>query len=186
MHRLTFSILAVILGLAASFPAHADNVLTPREPRSIDFDRIELKTPPDGVRRPMAELLPEGPVLVHFWATWCGPCRRELPELARFAELLDQAGAEDRLLVVSIDRADYDHVAFMLASRFDVMDLATFQDGDGWSSRLFGIKGLPTTVLLDSDHRLAAMHAGVLDWDDPDVRAELMASLQSPESAAGD
>lgn len=184
MHHAAYRLLALIFLVAIAIPAQAGG-LEPIKPRSVDFNRIELRTPPDGTSRSMSELLPRGPVLVHFWATWCAPCRRELPALSRFSKSLGASGAGNRLLVVSLDRAAYDHVTFMLGSRFNVTNVTTFQDAEGWSSRLFGLRGLPTTVLLDAQHRVVAMHAGVLDWDDPEVRADLMAMLTSRHPVFG-
>jgi thiol-disulfide isomerase/thioredoxin len=94
------------------------------------------------------------PVLVTFWASWCGPCRVELPELARlYGEL---AGRGFVLLTVNVDRNPNAGRAFMnqLGLSLPVYRL------NPMDTRALGINALPANILLDRDGRLIQAYKG--------------------------
>lgn len=162
-------VLLVTLGTARA------ETLQPVAPRVVDVARVDLRGPAGDV--PLESVLPAGPVLVHFWATWCAPCRRELPEVAAFAADLKRRGLGRQLVVISIDRTSYEFVAHSLRTTYGVTGFDVWQDPDGWSPRIFRLKGVPSTVLLDADHRMVALKSGTLDWTNPKVRGELLGAL---------
>jgi thiol-disulfide isomerase/thioredoxin len=87
------------------------------------------------------------PVVVNFWATWCPPCRREVPELVRAAERYG-----DDLVIVGVDLQEPDDLVLDFAAEFGVTyPLVVDRDGelaDTW--RLGGpIEGIPTTYFID-------------------------------------
>jgi hypothetical protein len=95
--------------------------------------------------------------LVHFWATWCPPCRKELPTL------LERAGrSPDRLRVwiVSVD-PDWDAVRRYFD---DVVPAGVVRDPDGAGSRAYRVTGLPDTYLIDPQGRVVARFAGARNW----------------------
>lgn len=166
--------LACLAVLAFAESAHAQT-LQPVSPKTVDFGRVDLRGPAG--ERPLEAVLPKGPVLVHFWATWCAPCRRELPEVAAFAGELKRRGLGKRLVVISVDRLSYDHVARTVRSKYGITGFDIWQDPDGWSPRVFRLRGVPSTVLLDADHRMVALKSGTMSWTDPKVRTELFDAL---------
>lgn len=170
-------LLPALACLAVLFTAGTASAQTlqPVAPKVIDFTRVDLRGPNGDT--PLEAALPSGPVLVHFWATWCAPCRRELPEVAAFANDLKRQGLGMRLVVISIDRMSYEHVAGTLRSKFGVTGFDVWQDPDGWSPRIFRLKGVPSTVLLDANHRVVAMKSGTMNWTDPKARGELLGAL---------
>lgn len=92
-------------------------------------------------------------VFVNFWATWCGPCRVELPFLARWAA----AHPEVVVLGVSVD-ADRDAVrrlAPSLALPYPILF------GDAATQAAYGVTTLPTTILVDAGGRVHAAHTGI-------------------------
>lgn len=96
-------------------------------------------------------------VLVNFWATWCGPCRQEMPHLNRLYEKYRAAGLV--LLGVNVDentRAAVD-VASKLGVKFPVLP-----DSDKAVSRLYDLRAMPSTVLIDRDGRVRYLHRGYL------------------------
>lgn len=105
-------------------------------------------------------------VLLNVWATWCPPCRRELPELQQLHERLADQGL--RVIAVSID----DAAAETVVTRF-VGDLGlTFtilRDPENRATQRFGGVGLPQTLLLDRTGSPRWRHDGPLRADDPEL-----------------
>jgi thiol-disulfide isomerase/thioredoxin len=152
--------------------------LTWTEPQPVDFGAIGV-TDASEVHRRLSEVLPRASVIVHFWATWCHPCREELPAVARFASVLSNEELTDRLVVVSVDRSDYDRVLSFLRDLPELNDFHTWQVISGSAGSAFRLFGYPATIVLDADHRVIARHPGPLAWDDPAIRAELIGRLRS-------
>ena len=96
-------------------------------------------------------------VLVNFWATWCGPCRQEMPQLNKLYDKYRAAGFV--LLGINVDdnagRAS--DVAQKLGLRFPVL-----LDSDKAVSRLYDLSTMPTTVLIDREGRVRHVHNGYL------------------------
>ena len=107
-------------------------------------------------------------VLLNFWATWCGPCVQEMPSLDRLQARL----GSDRFTVVaiSVDREGLGVVRPFLA-KTGVQSLATYVDPKGASMRAFGVRGLPTTFIIDRDGREAGHIEGMARWDSPQAEA---------------
>jgi peroxiredoxin len=94
-------------------------------------------------------------VMVNFWATWCGPCRQEMPHLNKLHDKYRDAGFV--LLGVNIDdnaRAATD-LATKLGLRFPVL-----LDTDKTVSRLYDLGSMPATVLIDREGRVRHLHRG--------------------------
>jgi peroxiredoxin len=94
-------------------------------------------------------------VMVNFWATWCGPCRQEMPHLNKLHDKYRDAGFV--LLGVNIDdnaRAAID-LANKLGLRFPVL-----LDTDKTVSRLYDLGSMPATVLIDREGRVRHLHRG--------------------------
>jgi thiol-disulfide isomerase/thioredoxin len=117
----------------------------------------------------------KGAVLViNFWATWCEPCRKEMPSL----EALQQRFAGARLRVIGITMDDDLNLAreFLLAQRITFPNYAeapAARARDALSVRL-----LPETILVGADGRIAARVKGARDWAGADAVAELNALLR--------
>jgi thiol-disulfide isomerase/thioredoxin len=99
------------------------------------------------------------PVLVHFWASWCPPCREELPEVQRIATAAPGHG----ITVITVAVADRKKTVEDLFWELGV-DLPVIHDPDQSISRAFGAYGLPTSYLLDRHHRIRFRAVGVVDW----------------------
>jgi len=104
-------------------------------------------------------------VLLNLWATWCAPCVRELPALAR----LRGAVASGRFAVVAVDigRGSAADARSFLAAH-DAGALGTYVDSNLALLRAFGAYGLPLTVLIDPKGREIGRALGPANWDSPD------------------
>ncbi|MBN1282382.1 MAG: TlpA family protein disulfide reductase [Proteobacteria bacterium] len=105
------------------------------------------------------------PVILHFWASWCGVCMRELPSLARLQG--DYADRGLAVLAVSIDERPADATA---AGEALAPGLAVLFDPDGAVADSYHSFAVPDTVFVDRGGRIAWRGAGPLEWDSPDVR----------------
>lgn len=107
-------------------------------------------------------------VLLNFWATWCVPCVEEMPSLDRLQAKL----GSDRFTVVaiSVDRQGLDVVEPFLA-KTAVHNLATYLDPSGASMRAFGVRGLPTTFVIDRNGHDAGRLEGMAHWDSAQAEA---------------
>jgi peroxiredoxin len=94
-------------------------------------------------------------VMLNFWATWCGPCRQEIPHLNKLHDKYRPAGLA--LWGVNVD--DEPQRAIQLATQLG-MGFALPLDADKQVSRLYDLKAMPSTVLIDRDGRVRFVHRG--------------------------
>ena len=112
-------------------------------------------------------------VLVNLWATWCGPCRREMPSLDRLQARL--SGGDFTVLALSQDRKGVAAVQKFL-TKIGTQNLDVFVDSSARSARKLGAIGLPTTVLLDREGKVIGRLIGSAEWDS-DEAARLIKSV---------
>ncbi len=105
--------------------------------------------------------LPAKPTVVNLWASWCGPCREELPHLAR---LHDEAG--DEVAVLGIDYKDPDPAAALRLAKDAGVTFPLLADPDQTVGKALGVVGLPQTVFVAADGTVVATHrAPVTSYD---------------------
>lgn len=123
-----------------------------------DLDQQSVSLRPDG----------KSIVLVHFFATWCEPCREEIPALRRLSEKTDPA----RLRVLAISVADVDIRVRRFVERIPV-NFPVLLDRDRSVARAWSVSSLPATFILDSNLQPRAFIAREYDWDSFDLDAFL-------------
>jgi cytochrome c biogenesis protein CcmG/thiol:disulfide interchange protein DsbE len=133
----------------------------------------------DGSRFDFHEALAEGPVVVSFWATWCKPCLRELPHLARLQEQYD-----GRLTVAAVnidDTRSVNKVRPFLKSKS--IDLRVPMDTSGDIRRLLQVGNtFPYLILYAADGREVYRHVGYKDGDEMELAAQVAALLGEDDS----
>lgn len=110
---------------------------------------------------------PDGITVVHFFATWCEPCREELPALSRLAH---RAGAAARVIAISVAEPDLRVRRFLATTQTDFPILL---DPDRTTARAWGVSVLPTSFVLDAAlaPRLAAEESVAWDQVEPHLLA---------------
>jgi thiol-disulfide isomerase/thioredoxin len=115
-------------------------------------------------------------IMLNFWATWCPPCRREIPSMESIYRDLGKSG----FLVLAVNEFEEPDHVFAYTGQLSVFP--TFPilfDRDSAVSQAYKVKGLPTTVLIDAQGRIVYRAVGGRDFDHPEVRKivrELLAS----------
>jgi len=153
-HRPLAAALPAVLGLAAVLAAARPAAASPGDRAALSPDRVRTLrhhplTAPDGSTLRLADLAGEV-VVVNFWATWCPPCRREMPLLDAMNARLAGDGA--RVVAISVDR-EPDHVRRFLAE--NGIDLPVFVDGPDGLAKSLDLAYLPYTVVLDRQGQAA-------------------------------
>jgi peroxiredoxin len=114
-------------------------------------------------------------VLLSFWATWCPPCRTEMPLM----ETLYRAFKEHDFEVVAVaSDVQGAEVVQPFVTQLH-LSFTTLLDTTGQVTRLYGVTSLPTTYLLDREGRLVTVAVGSHDWANAETRA-LISSLLDP------
>jgi peroxiredoxin len=135
--------------LAAAAPWVAAAPLAPTAPapdftlRTLDGQKLRL-----GEQRGRV-------VLVNFWATWCGPCRQEMPHLNKLYEKYKSSGFVLLGVNVDDDTRQAAGVADKLGVKFPVLP-----DADKRVSRQYDLSAMPSTVLIDRDGKVRYLHRG--------------------------
>lgn len=119
-------------------------------------------------------------VLLNIWATWCPPCRREMPSLDRLQSAL--GGADFEVAALSIDRAGIEVVRKFYAEA-GIRNLAIYIDSSGKAPRELGTVGVPSTLLIDREGRELGRLAGAAEWDAPEMVAFLRCIIAGIDDA---
>jgi len=102
------------------------------------------------------------PVLLNFWASWCEPCRQEMPSL----QLLAAQHRAQGLQVMAINFRETDAAVrrFLETMAFS---LPVLRDRDGGAAKAFGVRVFPSTILIDRQGQARSIAVGECDWSSP-------------------
>ena len=113
---------------------------------------------------------------VHFWASWCGPCRKEMPGIERMIAAL----GDSELEIVLINTAETEDEVFTFLG-IVAPDLVPLMDSDGKVTEVWQPRGLPATYLVDPAGRIQYQALGGREWEKPEY-LEFLQGLSQPES----
>lgn len=105
------------------------------------------------------------PVLLNFWATWCEPCREEMPSL----EALARRHEADSLTVLMVNYRESAHSIKRFLERMPIR-LPVLLDSDGSAARAWTSRVFPTTVMIDRTGRPRHQVVGAVDWQGDEAR----------------
>ena len=119
---------------------------------------VEITALDGGERGRLSEI--DGPAVINLWATWCGPCRREIPDF----EVIHQArGGEITFVGINIGDDRDDVVAFLedVGATYD-----QYLDPEGFVSTELKATSMPTTLVINAEGVVTTRHLGPMDQDD--------------------
>jgi len=105
-------------------------------------------------------------VVLNLWATWCAPCRKEMPSLDR---LQASIGGDDlEVVALAVDRGDLTKV-LTFYDEVNLEHLAVYHDSSAKAGRTLRAPGLPTTLIIDREGKEVGRVLGDAEWDGDDV-----------------
>lgn len=124
-------------------------------------------------------------VIIDFWASWCGPCRRALPLLSRFAASVEKRDLPVTVVTVNTSEREQDptrRATFVLEERRKIgFDLPILIDLDRSVATAWGVSALPTTIIIAPDGTVASVHRGAGPDYEEMLEAEIAGLLEPKE-----
>jgi thiol-disulfide isomerase/thioredoxin len=114
-------------------------------------------------------------VLLNIWATWCTPCREEMPALDRLQAQF--GGPEFQVIAISVDQQGAEPVQKFF-SEIGIKALERYIDPAAQAAFKLGAVGLPATLLVDRRGREIGRHVGPAKWDAPEIVAHLRGRIE--------
>ena len=112
--------------------------------------------------------LPGRAVVINFWASWCEPCREEMPALQRLSARWHDRGLTVITVAVADNPTNVEDYFWEISA-----DLPVVSDHEQVISRSWSARSLPTTVILDRRHRIRLRGQGPIDWDTAAIEQQL-------------
>jgi peroxiredoxin len=173
MHHVlkAITLLSLVMGLMGSVWA-GSNVLHPvkGQPQAADFT---LKDIDDNVHR-LSDYRGKV-VIVNFWATWCPPCRFELPSMEKLWQVIQK---ED-VVMLAINIGEDADTIFTFTSDYPVT-FPLLMDRDSAVIKQYPVLGIPTSFVIDSNGRIIYRAVGTREWDDKTIIQQILA-LKHPD-----
>ncbi|QXE90631.1 TlpA family protein disulfide reductase [Geomonas subterranea] len=139
--------------------------------KSADLPAVEGNAAPDFTLKDLSgkpvqlSTLKGKLVLVNFWATWCPPCREEIPSMVKLNQVMQ--GKNFQMLAISIDEGGKGAVEEFF--KRGGVTLPALLDTDGQVARRYGTTGVPETFVVDPKGVIRKKVVGGLDWSNPEV-----------------
>ncbi len=152
---LACGILAAFVAAHAAGEQHLSTI--PDRPQAPDFALPDI----DGKTHRLSDYRGR-PVIVNFWATWCPPCRREMPSMQRAWERIQGEG----IALLAVNVGEDEDTIFAFTANYPV-EFPLLMDADSQVVQQWPVRGLPTTFVVGPQGRLVYRAIGGREWDDP-------------------
>jgi len=163
---IVLSVALFLFSIAA--PAKQTLTLIPDKPQAADFELKDM----DGELRTLADYQGK-PLIINFWATWCPPCRAELPSMNRGWEKIKDEG----IAMLAVNVGEDEDTIFMFMGNYPI-EFDLLLDHSGEIVKQWPVKGLPTTFVLDPEGRIVYRAIGGREWDS-DTLLDMVRGLKS-------
>ncbi len=173
-NRLTWALFFCALAVAPLAARAGD------EGRTSVFEGVTL-TGLDGAEVAVDSLLDGGPLVINFWATWCSPCRLEMPQLEKIYREFAPKGVQ--FAAVSVDRKNQIARVKSFLEKHK-MSVPAYIDLDGRLAKGFKVRAIPTTVVIRQDGSLYHRTKGYRPGDEVLLRKYLQSLVEQSEGAA--
>jgi peroxiredoxin len=166
MRQVTIQWMLLLL-LSWSAFAYSEQSLTPYKGAqpAPDFELVDV----DGDKHRLSDYRGK-PLIINFWATWCPPCREEMPSMNRA-----WSKVKDDVSMLAINVGEDEDTIFIFSADYPI-DFPVLLDRSGDVIREWPVKGLPTTFVLDREGNIRYMAVGAREWDD-DALLEIVKGL---------
>jgi cytochrome c biogenesis protein CcmG/thiol:disulfide interchange protein DsbE len=157
MKKITFLILAVCLALFITACGESP-VATVGKP-APDFDTVDLKGDVWSLSKLKGKV-----VFLNFWATWCAPCREEMPSMQRLYTKLPK----DKFTMIALFNNDKNPAVTNFVSQLGIT-IPILSDEYNFAGTKYGLTGLPETFIIDKQGIIREKFIGPAEWDSPEV-----------------
>jgi peroxiredoxin len=170
--RVLWSLFLLLLCLWFSGPALADSRVhsLSKRKKAPDFSLIDINAQTHHLSDYRGQV-----VLVNFWATWCPPCRDEMPSMQRLWETLKEKG----FTILAIDVGENGEQILPFVMEHD-LEFPILMDPNSKTARAWSVRGMPTSFLVDPQGNLAFQAIGGREWDDPAIIEIIEKMLAKP------
>ena len=108
-------------------------------------------------------------VIISFWASWCPPCRKELPVLVA----IQKNATRDKIVVFAVNWKESDDRYRAIIKLLKDVDLTLVSDESGYLGGEYAVKAIPHMIIIGRDGRIAAMHVGYEESEFPSLVKEI-------------
>ena len=157
MKKIKFLILAVCLALFITACGESP-VATVGKP-APDFDTIDLKGDVWSLSKLKGQV-----VFLNFWATWCPPCREEMPSMQRLYAKLPK----DKFEMIALFNKDEPAAVKNFVTKLDIT-FPILSDEHNFAGTKYGLTGLPETFIIDKQGVIREKFIGPVEWDSPKI-----------------
>lgn len=147
----------------------------------VALGEVAFETP-DGRTLTMADFKGQY-VLVNAWATWCPPCRKEMPSLEKLQTFFS-GNKKFRVIALSVDEVSFDQLRAFYGV-LGITTMALYRGDQDEVMQAFGIRGFPTSFLLNPEGKEIARLVGPTYWDNQAVIGQLRQLLAGPNAPMG-
>jgi len=173
----SFLLLLFIAGLFITGTVNAEDIKVPFGIRHYDIGTAQNFTLQDIDGEKFELNKTKGHwVFLHFWASWCGPCREEMPAIQKLANTMQ----DEKFKIVMINTAEDEDTIFEFLGAIDV-ELNTLMDVDGLVTEVWKPRGLPTSFLINPKGEIKYQAIGGREWDKPEYTEFLKKLVSSTD-----